>query len=66
VKTHDDRQELSETCSFISKIKYEKLVHLVGFIIRKQMINVLDITFFWYLVVCRSVEMYGGTSGDRK
>jgi len=27
-------KELSETCSFIPKNKFEKLVHLVGFIIR--------------------------------
>jgi hypothetical protein len=32
----------------------------------EQIVNVLDITFFWYLVVCRPVEIYGGTSGNRK
>ena len=32
----------------------------------EQIMNVLDITFFWYLVMCRSVEIYGGTICDRK
>ena len=32
----------------------------------EQIMNVLDIAVFWYLVVCRSVEIYDGAIGDRK
>lgn len=30
----------------------------------EQIMDVLGITFVWYLMVCRSVEIYGGTGGD--
>jgi hypothetical protein len=47
-------EELSETCRFTFQNKFEKLVHLVGFIIRYW-----EILTFLYLVLIHTVNHRG-------
>ena len=54
-KTPDDGQK---TClkhvEFYSKNKFEKLVQLIGFIIR-----ILSLSFVWLILLCRKSHMVG-------